>query len=160
MEGFSNKKLIGFLKKSFICFLLFQIYFPINTFANTGGTIIVEVTNTRNNKGSINLGLYKSVRKQFDDKIKAVKMIVVKVTGKKTVCKIEDIDPGHYSIAILHDEDEDGKTKFNFMGIPREGIGFSTNPRILTSSPYINDCSFEVVEGQKTKQTIKVKYLL
>ncbi|MBK7290922.1 MAG: DUF2141 domain-containing protein [Chitinophagaceae bacterium] len=31
------------------------------------------------------------------------------------------------SIAILHDENDDGKMNSNFLGLPKEGYGFSNN---------------------------------
>ena len=45
------------------------------------------------------------------------------------------------------------------MAIPREGFGFSRNPRIRMGPPSFEEVRFEV-SGTGVRQTIQMKYLL
>ncbi|MCP1468398.1 uncharacterized protein (DUF2141 family) [Sphingobium sp. OAS761] len=66
--------------------------------------------------------------------------------------------PGAYAIAIIHDENGNGKLD-TFMGIPREGVGFSRNPVLRFGAPSFRAASFPVA-GAPVEQDIRVKYFL
>lgn len=66
--------------------------------------------------------------------------------------------PGDYAIAIIHDENGNGKLD-TFAGIPREGVGFSRNPAIRFGAPSFRSAQFSV-GGAPVKQDVKVKYFL
>jgi uncharacterized protein (DUF2141 family) len=44
------------------------------------------------------------------------------------------------------------------MGIPREGFGFSRNPRIRMGAPSFDECRF-TVGAEPARQAITMKYL-
>jgi uncharacterized protein (DUF2141 family) len=62
-------------------------------------------------------------------------------------------------IAVIHDSNNDGKLNTGFLGIPKEGFGFSQNPRIGTRAPRFRDTAF-LISGESTKIQIALKYLL
>lgn len=66
--------------------------------------------------------------------------------------------PGDYAIAIIHDENGNGKLD-TFAGIPREGVGFSRNPVLRFGAPSFKSASFSVA-GAPVEQAIKLKYFL
>jgi uncharacterized protein (DUF2141 family) len=66
--------------------------------------------------------------------------------------------PGRYAIAIIHDENGNGKLD-TFAGIPREGVGFSRNPVLRFGAPSFRSASFPVA-GAPVEQDIKLKYFL
>ena len=66
--------------------------------------------------------------------------------------------PGIYAIAIIHDENGNGKLD-TFSGIPREGVGFSRNPAIRFGAPSFRSASFSVGGGE-VEQDIRLKYFL
>lgn len=66
--------------------------------------------------------------------------------------------PGSYAIAIIHDENGNGKLD-TFAGIPREGVGFSRNPPIRFGAPSFKSAQFPMA-GAAVRQGIKVKYFL
>jgi uncharacterized protein (DUF2141 family) len=68
-----------------------------------------------------------------------------------------DVPPGNYSVTVIHDEDSNGKLDKNFLGMPKEGFGFSNDPRIFFGPPSFKKTVFEV-KGP-TKIQIQVKYL-
>lgn len=65
--------------------------------------------------------------------------------------------PGTYALSVIHDENSNGRLD-RMMMIPREGFGFSRNPRIRMGPPRYEDVRFEIT-GQ-TRQTVVMKYLL
>lgn len=76
-------------------------------------------------------------------------------TGSVT---FEDVAPGTYAVALIHDENSNKKLDTTF-GIPREGFGFSRNPAIRMGPPKFGEASFTVGAGH-TDTAIKVKYML
>lgn len=68
------------------------------------------------------------------------------------------LTPGTYAIAIVHDENGNGKLD-TFAGIPREGVGFSRNPVLRFGAPSFRSASFPVAGGP-VEQDIRLKYFL
>ena len=68
------------------------------------------------------------------------------------------VAPGSYALAVIHDENGNGRLD-KFMGIPREGFGFSRNPRIRMGPPRFDEVRFDV-NGGRVRQSVQMKYLL
>ena len=66
--------------------------------------------------------------------------------------------PGAYVVAVIHDENGNGKLD-TFLAIPREGFGFSRNPKIRMGPPRFDEVRFEVGRGTNS-QRVEMKYLL
>jgi len=45
------------------------------------------------------------------------------------------VPAGRYAIAVIHDENSNMQLDRNFLGVPKEGFGFSRNPRVAFSAP-------------------------
>ena len=67
------------------------------------------------------------------------------------------VAPGRYAIAVFHDENRNGKLD-TFMGIPKEGYGFSLNPPVEMHAPHFAECQFDVAAD--VALTIRMHYLL
>jgi uncharacterized protein (DUF2141 family) len=65
---------------------------------------------------------------------------------------------GTYAVAIVHDENGNGRLD-TMMMMPREGFGFSRNPRIRMGPPRFNDASF-AVGTTPAHQQVRVRYML
>jgi uncharacterized protein (DUF2141 family) len=77
--------------------------------------------------------------------------------GGKTVIKFNGLKDGTYAVAITHDENENGQLDTNFLGIPTEGVGISTNPRVF-GKPRFEQGQFPI-KGN-TAITIEARYIL
>jgi uncharacterized protein (DUF2141 family) len=55
----------------------------------------------------------------------------------------ESVPAGTYAVSAFHDANGNGKLDTNFIGIPREAVGMSNNPRIM-GPPRFNPSLFEV----------------
>ena len=71
---------------------------------------------------------------------------------------LRDVPPGTYAIAAIHDENGNGRLD-RMLAIPREGFGFSRNPRIRMGPPRYDEVRFDVAGG-RVQQVIVMKYLL
>ncbi|WP_246844079.1 DUF2141 domain-containing protein [Hydrocoleum sp. CS-953] len=66
--------------------------------------------------------------------------------------------PGSYAVAAFHDFNDDGIFNLNGIGIPKEGFGFSKNPKIFTGPPKFRDVVVIIV-GSTNNIWIKLQYL-
>lgn len=66
-------------------------------------------------------------------------------------------EPGAYGLALYHDENANGKVDKNGLGIPKEGFGFSNNPRIFFSAPSFKKVRV-VISGPGASLRIRMKY--
>ena len=81
----------------------------------------------------------------------------IKVRDKQARCDFEDIPPGTYALAIVHDENMNGKLDTNLLGIPKEGYGFSNDAKALLGAPSFSAASFSY-DGQNLELTISLNY--
>ncbi len=81
----------------------------------------------------------------------------VAIKDRKAAARLTNITPGTYAIAAFHDENGNGKLD-TFLGIPREGFGFSRNPPLRPRAPKFSECSFDTHDNPAI--AIKMRYLL
>jgi len=87
----------------------------------------------------------------------AMRVMVMKVPSSKARCDFEGIPPGTYALVVLHDENMNGKVDTNWIGIPKEGYGFSNDAKASFSAPSFQDASF-LYDGQMLEMTINLHY--
>ncbi len=70
-----------------------------------------------------------------------------------------DVEPGEYAIALLHDENDNGKADRVLGMMPKEGFGFSRDAKVRMGPPKFDDAVFEHGEDAQSL-TIKMRYML
>jgi len=60
-------------------------------------------------------------------------------------------------MAVIHDENMNGKLDTNWLGIPKEGYGFSNNARGVAGAPSFSAASFQY-EGGSLDLTMTMHY--
>ncbi len=65
---------------------------------------------------------------------------------------------GEYALALIHDENGNGKLDKSF-GMPREGVGFSRNPRLTFGPPRFAAAAFPV-GAQPVEEMVRLRYFL
>jgi uncharacterized protein (DUF2141 family) len=78
--------------------------------------------------------------------------------GSEQCFTLTALQPGTYAISLFHDENANARLD-KTMSIPREGFGFSRNPKIGFGPPRFDAARIELKAGQNI-ETIKVRYLL
>ncbi|HEX7693390.1 MAG TPA: DUF2141 domain-containing protein [Sphingomonas sp.] len=117
----------------------------------------IDVDGLRSAKGLIRVCLTadpKNFPQCVDDR-DAVKRSVP--AAQRTI-RFDGLAPGTYAAALIHDENSNAKLD-TLMGIPREGFGFSRNPRIGFGPPRFAAAQF-ALGGVAEKQQITMRYLL
>lgn len=119
--------------------------------------VTVVAKGLRNDKGQVVCALFAS-SKHFPDGEHALKGDIVKVASRQGTCRFTGIQPGTYAVALFHDENSD-KVLNTFLGIPREGFGFSRNaPPSTFGPPKFSAAAFRVVEGDYTL-SVTMRYM-
>ena len=67
--------------------------------------------------------------------------------------------PGRYAIALLHDENSNGKADRVLGMMPKEGFGFSRDAPVRMGPPKFRDAAFDMGTSDR-ELTIKMRYLL
>lgn len=70
------------------------------------------------------------------------------------------VKPGRYAIALLHDENGNGKADRAAMMIPTEGFGFSRDAKVRFGPPRFTAAAFDVAPGASEKLVIRMRYML
>ncbi len=125
--------------------------------------LLVEITGLRNNKGVCAVTLFHSAAGFPGDSQKATGSMVVPIQTQapphRAVSIFADIPPGIYAIGLLHDENANGKLD-TFLGIPREGFGFSGGGVARTGPPKFDACRFVVSDSSPIRRVgIPTTYL-
>ena len=69
------------------------------------------------------------------------------------------VRPGHYAIALLHDENNNGKADRALGMMPREGFGFSRDAKVRMGPPSFSDAALDL-GGKDRELTIRMRYML
>jgi uncharacterized protein (DUF2141 family) len=68
-----------------------------------------------------------------------------------------DVPAGWFVISVLHDADSNSEMATNPLGIPKEGYGFSRNPKSFFGPPGFDKAAIYLEPGQSSAVTIKIK---
>ena len=127
--------------------------------AQPASNITVTVTNLRSNEGVVRACIT-TQSKEFpkcDDDGTSIN-VVAPAAGSVTL-NFKHVTPGRYAIALLHDENNNGKADRALMMMPTEGYGFSRDAKVRMGPPKFDDAAFDVI-GAPIFQTIKMRYML
>ena len=118
-------------------------------FPEGSGQLVLEIANLRNSQGEIYLSIF-SGKQGFPDNPEAA-LVNHKVTiqAEQSTIIINDLPYGEYAVAVLHDENRDGKMNTSVVGVPKEGFGFSGNPKTKMGPPEYNDVRFLLLVPEK-----------
>jgi len=115
----------------------------------------VAITGIKSPDGGIQIGLYNN-RDSFPLIDGQYKLFYFSVKDFSGVYTIRDLPAGEYAVAIFHDKNSDKICNTNFLGVPKEGFGFSTNFKPRLSSPDFEDCKIDLRNNMSI--TIKLIY--
>jgi uncharacterized protein (DUF2141 family) len=92
--------------------------------APAGVNLTVRVGQTRDDRGRVLVALYDSPD-GFPGGRGAVRSAAAAIENGRAVVAFDDLPPGTYAVAVVHDENGNDRLDTGFLGIPREGIGAS-----------------------------------
>lgn len=120
--------------------------------------IHVKILNIRNSTGTVACALFESAEGfPIEFLHSATNVMVIKIRATHARCDFEDIPPGRYAIAVIHDENMNGKLDTDWVGIPTEGYGFSNDAKALFGAPSFAAASLPY-DGRSLEMTISLNY--
>lgn len=127
--------------------------------AKPASEITVTVTNVRSGEGVVRacITTNHSEFPNCDDKKDSMTMVAPAQDGVKI--NFRNVAPGRYAIALLHDENNNGKADRALFMIPKEGFGFSRDAKVRMGPPKFEAAAFDVT-GKAISHTIKMRYML
>jgi uncharacterized protein (DUF2141 family) len=132
--------------------LLLSALGPVAAFA---GDLTVKVDHVKNDRGAVLAALYDS-EASFMKQPLARATFKVKAANGEVSYVFHDLPAGKYALAVFHDENDNGQLDKNFVGIPKEGYGFS-NSNASARPPGFSQAAFEF-DGQAQSITITLRY--
>jgi uncharacterized protein (DUF2141 family) len=120
--------------------------------------IHVKILNIRNSVGTIGCALFESPGGFPVEFLRyATNIIVIKIQDTQARCDFLNIPPGTYALAVIHDDNMNGKLDTNWLGIPTEGYGFSNDAKGVLGPPSFSAASFPY-DGQDLEMRISLHY--
>ena len=121
------------------------------------GTITVTMVGFRNEKGFMRISLFDSKKGFPGDHTRAVRTGSGRIQNGAAAFTFADVPHGTYAIAVLHDENGNGKMDTNAIGIPKEGGGASNDAKARFGPPKFDDAKF-VLRDAQLKLRINIRY--
>lgn len=137
--------------------LLLNAGSPVFSQSPSAGVLEIEFTGIHNAKGQIAIGINSTPEGWPNEP--EIEYVWPKAALEEAtlVTRTEEIPYGTYAISVLDDVDLDQEMKM-FMGIPREGFGFSMNPPHKLSVPDFEECAV-TIDQPVTRITIEMRYI-
>jgi len=127
--------------------------------ASSGGRIEAAVSGVSNAPGMVGCALFSSAAGfPLESDKPSVKIMRVAPAGGAALCVFDNVPPGVYAMAVVHDTNGNGRADTNFLGIPTEGVGVSNNVMPRMSTPTFDANRFSVAAGQVTRLAISLRY--
>lgn len=121
--------------------LLSYFFLLSSVFATDNPKLTLHIQNIDAIKGKIIIGVFNTDKDFLKDGV-AIKNYSIDVNETSETIIIDDLSKGEYAISLYHDENSDNECNRNFLGIPKEGYGFSNNVKPKFSPPSYEACKF------------------
>lgn len=124
--------------------------------AQATGSITFEIGNVRNARGNVLVAV--CPRDKFLKEDCAYNGTTRARAGTVTVV-VPNVPPGDYAAQAFHDENANENVDQNFIGIPKEGVGFSRDARINFGPPKWSSAHF-IHQGAPSVMRVRLRYML
>src|ERR1035437_8839196 len=101
--------------------------------------MVVEVGNVRNDRGVVRVSICPKEHFLADE---CPWQGTAPAHAGTTRVTIDHLPPGDYAAQVFHDENGNNAVDRGLFGIPKEGVGFSRDARIVLGPPKWRDAAF------------------
>lgn len=131
----------------------------MSTSSASACTLRIHVDGLRNSNGVVGSILFQSPDGWPEDKNKSFRRGPTPIPPHERQATVvwDNLPPGNYGVAVIHDENRNAKLDRNLIGIPREGFGFANNPHVGLSAPPFQ-AAIVHVQCPVTDTSIHVQY--
>jgi len=109
-------------------------------------SLTVEIVKLESNKGLVIVAL-------LDENEKDVMDQTSEIVDHQCTVTFNDLKNGQYAIRFIHDENQNKELDTNFLGIPKEGFGFSNDAMGKFGPKDFSEWLFEVSGDTRIKMT-------
>ena len=125
--------------------------------ASPASTLDIGIDALRSSKGLVRICLTRDPD-NFPECVSDADAITKSIPASAAMTEINGLSPGDYAIAVIHDENGNAKLD-TFAGIPKEGIGFSRNPKFTFGPPKFTAARF-TLKSDADRQQVRMRYFL
>jgi len=131
--------------------LALLVFFPFLAMGQNKLSITVEGVKT--SSGMISVAVYNKSEGflKFDEVYKSNSTRALKGT---TQIDIDGLPEGEYALAIFHDENGNNELDTNWLGIPKESIGFSRGRMKTFGPPSFRECALHIDADSEIRVTL------
>ena len=116
------------ISKLLISFAIFSLFVA----PAAAGSLSISIKGIRSDKGKIYVGVHAATSGiSFPDERGVIKGKALPAKPGAQSARFDNLPSGQYAVTAYHDENGNGKIDMNFLGIPKEGYGFSNDPKSL-----------------------------
>ena len=122
--------------------------------------LVVVVEGLRNDSGRVLAALYRGSEGFPNNDEKSVARNNFPIEKGIATFTFDKLPTGEYALSLFHDENDNSKLDTGAFGIPKEGFGFSNDPKIRFSSPKFSEAMFKIEPNEtEHKIVVHMKYL-
>ncbi|WP_411029601.1 DUF2141 domain-containing protein [Spongiimicrobium sp. 3-5] len=122
-----------------ILVLLFLI--PFSGLSQNTLSVVVQKVNS--SSGRVSVAVYNE-SEGFLDFGKVYRSGSTRANMGTTTVTVDDLPNGIYAVAVFHDINDNDELDTNWMGIPKEDVGFSNAKMKLFGPPTFKECRFTI----------------
>jgi len=122
------------------------------------GEVHAAIDGVHSAKGHIVCGIFRSAKGFPKETRRAFKLLSLPANSAGVLCAFSDLPAGTYAISVFHDENDDGVLNTNFVGMPREGYGFSNNHTYAMHPASFEESHFTLGAQAAAEVHIRLKY--
>jgi len=120
--------------------------------------IRVHIEGLHSDRGQVICALF-AAADDFPKRVdQAFARTTAQIMARHATCEFPNVPAGIYAISVFHDENGNGKLDTNWLGIPREGVGASNNPKPRMGPPKFAAAKFQHSQGSMDVEII-MRYL-
>jgi uncharacterized protein (DUF2141 family) len=145
------------IKKILFLKILLLLLLPARS--GNSQTVEVIITGIRSEKGQIVIGVFKDDESFQKEESFMEKRFVKSGISNREMRVQFSLETGIYGLSLLDDENSNGKMEYNFLGIPKEGFGFSDYYHKGIKKPKFDSYKFSINKDQTKRITIRIRYM-
>ncbi|MFC0589074.1 DUF2141 domain-containing protein [Novosphingobium aquiterrae] len=117
----------------------------------------ITVSGIKSDKGVIRIAVCPPQAGFPECKASVARTASLKIVNGTAHAVLDGLPAGTYAVSAFHDANDNGKLD-TFVGIPKEGYGFSRNPAFKPRAPRFDETEITITSNSAT--AIKLRYLL
>ncbi len=126
-----------------ISILLFAVMARTASPQESENAIRAHIQGLHSDRGQVICALFTAAN-DFPKRIgRAFARTAARIVSGRATCEFPRVPAGIYAVSVFHDENLNGRLDTNWLGIPREGVGASNNPKTGMGPPKFRAAEFE-----------------